>query len=335
MKLTDFLLPVNNDNETMHPNRLFDGIFEAEAPFDGFKSPGVALVSGHTALCDRVRNCLRKLPSHFKNIKMYDLGYLKTTDAVHIENIMSLCAEKGVVPVFTGLESALNDVKEDKFGRFIVHNRILQPCRETNHIAYQRHLCALDDIYHAEEYLYNALSLGKLRTNPAILEPSLRDVRHLFVDLKAVRKADAPNVTGTYPTGLQAEELCQILKHTGTGSNVQAVFLMADVSADLCEPEAQLMAEAVWYFAEGINIRINDHPTKSTDHTKFIIHSAYLKEDLEFYKHNQTGKWWVKHPETMLPSRYLACSYEEYQASLGEDLPERIGKFCMMHELDT
>ncbi len=321
------MTPVNTSNKSFNENHFFSIVFENDKPFGGFLGSGIALISLASVICDPVRIGLRSLDSHFKNIQIYDLGYLKVINQETIHKIISLCISFGVVPVFTGYELSQESIENMNSQDFIVSNHIYHGNTECNYIAYQRHLCKMDDIHIAEEHRYDTISLGKMRSNPNLLEPVLRDIDLLFVDLQALRTSEAPNIQFTYPTGLQAEEICQILKYAGMGCKIRGVFFQAMLRTGLSGQEVDLIAESIWYFAEGINIRLNDHPEKSTDHTQFILHSPSQDVDLEFFKHNQTSKWWLKHPSSQVGTKYLACSYEEYQSSMDEELPERILKF--------
>lgn len=321
--LTDIIYPLKN-NHIVYENNFFTHIHHEQTPIDKLNSPGIALITFENEAGHDIRMALSALFSHFRNISTYDLGTIN--DADQKTKIISWCNTAGVVPVFIGHgNKGITSVENNK-SNWVISNKIHSEFSACNFIGYQRHLCTHDDIFQAEEYHYNHISLGKMRSNPAILEPCLRDTIHLYFDMRAIRTSEAPNTIDTYPTGLNGEELCQIFRHAGSGGQISAVHIDFNQRGSQINQEAHLIAEAVWYFAEGVNIRIPDHPLKSNDFTSFIIHSPHIDEDLSFIKHNQTGKWWLKHPETS-QSRYLACSYEEYHTSIGEDLPERISKF--------
>ncbi|MBL0024486.1 MAG: hypothetical protein WBP08_03735 [Saprospiraceae bacterium] len=325
--LSAFFIPISTTNITLEKNNFFNLTFNDAEPLIGLKGPGVALVGCKSPLTDAVRNSLRILHSQFRNIQLYDFGYPKDESPENINNILTFCGQSGIIPVFIGENFGTVNDSRNRNDSIIISNDLKQMTSSSNIIGYQRHLCTLENVFQAEEFKYNTISLGKMRSNPSILEPALRHTSELFVHLKALRSSDASNIISTYPTGLYAEELCQILKHAGTGSRIKAVFFEAQLKSDIGNQEAEIVAEAVWYFAEGINNRVADHPDISSDYTQFIIHSLSLDEDLEFLKHNQTTKWWLKHPFRVTPPQYLACSYEEYHDTINDDIPDRIFKF--------
>lgn len=329
------LLPSGQETtENIFNVQHLDGI-----EFNGLKGPGIAFITSNSNLSHEIRLNLIKFKNHFKNITIYDLGTLKEVEEKSIIELTSYLDAYNIVPVFVGIDvnTAGSLAVENIKNITLISNHIelieyKNSTTSVNHLAYQRHLCSLNDIYEIEENLYNALSLGKLRSFPAQLEPTLRDTQILHVNLDCMRFSDAPNTNGTLPSGLNAEELCQIMKYVGTADDLTAVFFSCDIIADKYQPEASLIAESVWYFMEGVNMSLPDHPSKSTDFSAFIVHSTSLDDDLEFLKHNQTSKWWLCHTSENQMRHYLACSYDEYQMSVSEEVPDRLLKF--INEVD-
>jgi hypothetical protein len=186
----------------------------------------------------------------------------------------------------------------------------------------------LNDIFAIEEFRYNSLSLGKLRSYPTILEPVMRDTQMLYTDLNCIRRSDVPNIPDSLPTGMNAEELCQMMKYAGTAQGIRSIFFNDLEIVHDNSPEFLLMAEAIWYFTEGLNMRVREHPTVSEDFSEFVIYSNSYENDLVFKRNNQTLKWWLVDQSMSENIRYLACAYEEYEmASGGEEIPDRLLKF--------
>ncbi len=330
----DHLLPIKKSTDISDEENIFNVRFEKETDFPGFRGPGVALITSNSILCELVRLKLIKFKNHFKNITLYDLGTISNDSIETIIETSDFLANKDIVPVFVGLnlEQSIAFAQEKKTKFTLVSNTLdfikigLNPI-DTNYLAYQRHLCTLSDIYAIEENNYNSLSLGKMRSFPSQLEPILRDVQILNIDLNAMRTSDAPNITNTIPSGLNAEELCQILKYTGSSDHLNSVFFNFQINSLHFEEEANLIAESIWYLFEGRNMKITDHPSKSKDISTFIVHSTELDEDLLFVKHNQSGKWWLEFISEDVSRVYLSCSYEEYQLAINDEVPERLLKF--------
>lgn len=335
----DLLIP----NFNLPDQRAIENIFNISnhdgVDFPGFIGPGIAFVTINSALCNEIRFNLSNYKNHFKNITIYDLGSLKEVEIKSITELTTYLNNINIVPVFIGVGITLagNLAVEHSKNLTLISNHIelieyKSATTRVNHIGYQRHLCSINDIYEIEENMYNALSLGKIRSFPAQLEPTLRDTQILHVDLDCMRTSDAPNTKGTLPSGFNAEELCQTMKYVGTADNLSAVFISCDMASERHQPEASLIAESIWYFMEGVNMSMKDHPSISKDFSAFIVHSNILDYDLEFLKHNQSSKWWLCYSTESKSKFYLACSYEEYQLSVGEEVPDRLLKFLSEFE---
>lgn len=92
---------------------------------------------------------------------------------------------------------------------------------------------------------------------------------------------------------------------------------------DQADSSAQLMAEMVWCFLDGMEHRSDDHPLTATgvEFKQYIVPLEELEQDLVFHKCKQTDRWWIE----------LPCSEEQkqrygrhcYLASLVRRLPDR------------
>ncbi|MFZ1749004.1 MAG: hypothetical protein WAU01_02380 [Saprospiraceae bacterium] len=319
---------------------FFDGCYTSDDHFPSLDAPGVALIYCDKNQTDPVRIQLDKMKNHFKNLKIYDLGLLRSSDITLQSDIIQTLKSKNIVPIFVGKNiiqaGEIAAVHQSKICQvsnkieYLEHNTTFIKC---NYLGYQRHLCTLDDILEIEENSYDSLSLGKIRSFPYQIEPCIRDANHIHINLNVVRASEAMGLEDTMPTGLNAEELCQIMKYAGASNYLKAIYI--DFTAkDQPTPHVYgLLATSIWYFIEGLNMNIKDHPDFSKDFAQFIVYSASLDIDLCFVKHNYSGKWWLKTESN--PLEFLACAYEEYQASVNEDVPDRLMKFFNMMEEES
>ncbi|MBK8347792.1 MAG: hypothetical protein IPL08_09210 [Saprospiraceae bacterium] len=338
--LLDFLSPFDYSDDSMEPS-FFITVNVDKFASNSFDMPGVALITTKdNSIAYDVRNIFKKLKNHFKNIHTYDGGFLIDSDFTTVETVIHELNSKGILPVIVGIDLELTGKIASKSNKTIcqISNQITNLTNtnayiKCSFIGYQRHLCSLDDIYEIEENAYNSLSLGKLRSYPYQLEPSLRDIQLLHVDLNALRAADAPGVAGVLPTGLSAEELCQMMKYAGTAHQLSAVFINHELNDVGHKNEGALIAEAIWYIMEGANMKVKDHPSVSKDCSQFIVYSSTIDDDLVFFRHNQSLKWWLKSNANPQNNVYLSCSQEEYESSVGEEIPDRLIRF--LHEDST
>jgi hypothetical protein len=91
-----------------------------------------------------------------------------------------------------------------------------------------------------------------------------------------------------------------------------------------------LLAQIVWYFFEGLNLRYSERPTLNDDnYVKYTVTTDI--DALTFYKSLVTNRWWLEvQPSTLdLPNmddRYpfvIACDEEDYQMACANELPHR------------
>jgi len=207
-----------------------------------------------------------------------------------------------------------------------ISNSALLPCEEytIDNIGYQRHLLPkylLDEINDSST---PGLSLGTLRANQKILEPILREVNYLHFDLAALRKADCPDKPNSIPTGLYAEEACQIMRYIGEGLRLKLVSFDTTGLGAESESAAMLTAELIWYMHEGIEMRAKDHPAISRDFKEFVIEMNEVDHSLIFLQSTKSGKWWLKKEKNS--NAYISCAYEEYEQSINNELPDRLLK---------
>ena len=321
-------------DQTVFPTQNFyNNILSVDHNEDIFNKKGMVIISSYDAISTSICRQMTTYYNHFKNLQIDYAGILKNQDPKAIDLIINELNSKSIIPVFVGISAEIAGQISASLQSGMVQiankiNNLTHPTAyiRSNFLGYQRHLCGLDDIHEIEQHLYDSMSLGKIRTYPHLTEPVLRDVSIIHLDLSSIRLADCPGCADGLPTGLNAEELCQLMKYSGMSSQLKSFFINTDNLTDDSKQIHHLIAESIWYFAEGLNHRTKDHPFLSSDSSEFIVYSESLEEDLIFLKNNQTQKWWIKKPDSN-PPRYMAVSYEEYQSSIGEEIAERIMKF--------
>ncbi|MBK8625552.1 MAG: hypothetical protein IPN86_08350 [Saprospiraceae bacterium] len=298
-----------------------------------FNNRGIALITSQVPFCDSIRKSLEKFKNHFKNISIYDAGYLEELDSYDFSALVDQLNHKYIIPVFLGISIEDIGITATNLEKSVmqISNNVNNFTHSTkfiknNYISFQRHLCELDDMHEIENYLYNSMSLGKLRTHTHLTEPVLREAELLYLNLNSLRASESSGVFDALPTGLNSEELCQLVKYAGTANQLNAVFFEIDGLSEDNLLMSNIIGECIWYLAEGINMKILDHPLDSNDFVEFVVSGFNEEDDLVFLLHNISNRWWVK---KVLGSgnQYLACSFEEYQMAVNNEIPERILKF--------
>jgi hypothetical protein len=301
---------------------------------DTLSGRGVALITIANDYNIEIREYLHTFHNHFRNINIYDLGILLSREPDTIAEVINTLRQHQIIPFFIGASEKLaGQICEALSGsvHHITNKPLIQADRPDLHnhhsIAYQRHLISLEEMYFTESNSLCSISLGKMRTFSGLLEPILRDSQILLFNINAMKSSEAGDIHGLLPTGLTAEELCQVMQHAGNASDLQAVITAWPKEAMLQEKTAALMAEAFWYFCEGCHMNTGDHPAKGGDFSEFIVYSQQMDEQFDFIRHNPTMKWWLKKTTDESRNQYLSCAYEEYQSAVANEISDRLFRF--------
>lgn len=192
--------------------------------------------------------------------------------------------------------------------------------------AYQSYLCSPSEIGLLKKMDFNLIRLGAFTENYSEMEPYVRELDHLSIDLCVMRTSEAPASSYTSPNGISAEALCTLLRYTGMSHDVKSVlFSELNPMLDQKNQSAKVYAQSIWYFLEGLHLRFDDFPDVNSDNfKKFHVNSAF--SDLIFYKSNLSGRWWVEllslpdAPQISL----LPCSVNDYNKALEGEITTRL-----------
>lgn len=326
--LNNWLTPVSDDNTSPY----FTSTFHSENDFPNLEDAKIAIFTHDIGFGNLVRSKMGSLFNHF-NSKIYDIGSITVNNNTSIYQVISELQDGFILPVYIGADQdAFNDFckamsLENKLdtAAFISNKAMVSSSDYTiENIAYQRHLLPKYKMQEIQDSQTPGLSLGALRSQSRILEPILRETNYLHFDLSAIRTSDSPNKSNTLPTGLYAEEACQIMRYIGEGMRLKLIsFDTVDLGSN-AEIEANLVAEMIWYLHEGLDLKSIDHPAISSDFKEFIIEMNEIDHSLIFLQSNKSGKWWLQKEKSS--NKYISCAYEEYEQSIKNDIPDRLLK---------
>jgi len=326
--LNNWLTPVSNENTSPY----FSKIFHLKDDFPNLENTKIAIFTKNNEFCNLVRQKMGLLFNHF-NTTIVDIGTLNTDNNSSIYQVISELQDGFITPV-------LIDIDENAFIDFCkamhlegkletaahISNTAIMPSEDysIDNIGYQRHLTPKYILEEIHDSSNPGLSLGTMRANQKILEPILREVNYLHFDLASVRKSDCPQKPNALPTGLYAEEACQIMRYTGEGLRLKLVSIDSTGLGSDADAEAMLTAELIWYLHEGIELRAVDHPAYSKDFKEFVIEMNEVDHSLIFLQSTKSGKWWLKKEKNS--NSFISCAYEEYEQSINSELPDRLLK---------
>ncbi len=294
------------------------------------------------------------------HFNIVDLGNIPQGNDVEdtffvVQEIISLLLKKEITPIIIGgsqdityanyraydsLEKAVNMVVVDnKFdlgemeqsitSENYLHKIVMEkPNNLLNYsnIGFQTFFNSQEEIDLLENLYFDSYRLGEVSSNISMVEPIIRDADIVSIDIGAIRSSDAPANNNAVPNGFYGEEICSIARYAGISRKVSS-FGVYEFNAkfDSRDQTAHLIAQMIWYFIEGYNLRIKEYPFESKkNYKKYIV----LVEDeiINFYKSDKSERWWM---EITLPSNktqnstLIPCTYQDYLTANNQVFPER------------
>ncbi|KPM32625.1 Arginase/agmatinase/formiminoglutamase [Croceitalea dokdonensis DOKDO 023] len=194
-----------------------------------------------------------------------------------------------------------------------------------SNLGYQSYFNAQEEIDLMERLFFDAYRLGEITNDITLAEPVLRNAHLVSLDMRAVRASEMGVTTDFSPNGFDGREICAIARYAGISDKVAVfgIYEMANTSLS-----AQLVAQIIWYFIEGLSFRVKEFPTANDeDFTKFTVPTD--TEELIFFKSHLTQRWWVEVP-SILPEHtktnsiaLLPCTQQDYLDACNQNIPER------------
>ncbi len=196
-----------------------------------------------------------------------------------------------------------------------------------SNIGYQTFFNSQEEIDLVNDLFFDAYRLGDVAKDIEIVEPVLRDADIVSIDISVVRNSEAPANNNATPNGLYGEDLCTIARYAGISDKVSSFGIYEyNYKHDNKTQTAQLIAQTIWYFVEGVNCRTNDYPygTKET-YQKFMI--PIEEEVISFYKSDKSGRWWMeinfKNNNKYERHSLIPCTYQDYLNANKQEIPDR------------
>ncbi|NLL28815.1 MAG: formimidoylglutamase [Bacteroidales bacterium] len=281
---------------------------------------------------DAVRPFFYNLYNHFPNIKIADIGNLKTGLSVNdtyeaVGSILAKFIEKKIIPFIIGGSQDLtyaNYLSYEKSDRIInilsIDPRIDigKPDESINNntwlnniifrnpnylfnfsnIGYQSYFVDTEVVSLIKKLFFDATRLGVAKSNLAEIEPIVRNADVLSFDMSSIRMSDCPAATFNSPNGFSGEDACQIMRYAGKSEKISSLGLYELAPAfDINNISVRLVAQMIWYFIEGFSTRTGKNPhIDKSNMIKYIVSMHEIKSDITFYKNPITEKWWMEVP---------------------------------------
>ncbi|WBL22889.1 formimidoylglutamase [Zunongwangia sp. HRR-M8] len=310
---------------------------------------------------DSIRKAFYSLFPGNWHLNIADLGDIQKGATVKdtyfaVEKTVADLVKKGVIPVLLGgsqdllyaqyraydtLDEMVNLVNVD--ARFdlgdaeqVISNKsyvskiiVNEPYNLFNYsnIGYQTYFNSQEEIELMDRLFFDAYRLGEISNDISLIEPIMRAANLVSVDLNSI---DAASIGHSYfksPNGFNGKEICAISRYAGLSDKVSS-FGIFEYNSNLNALSEMLVAQMIWYFAEGVNYRNNENTVAAKQ--DFIKYQVPIDDDiLVFFKSPTSGRWWIEIPyvaslHTKLKrTTLLPCSEEDYLEACNQVIPER------------
>ena len=195
-----------------------------------------------------------------------------------------------------------------------------------SNLGFQTFFNSQEEIDLMDRLFFDAYRLGEISSDLTQVEPVLRDADMVSIDLGSVRMGDAPGNNNAAPNGFYGEEICAISRYAGLSRKVSSFGIYEyNPKHDQREQTAHLIAQMIWYFIEGYNLRIDEFPFESKrNYKKYIV--MVENETINFFKSDKSERWWMEINYTHNKSQkstLIPCAYQDYLTASNQIFPER------------
>lgn len=196
-------------------------------------------------------------------------------------------------------------------------------------LGYQSYLTNKEEINLLDKMFFDSYRLGEFYADEKIVEPIVRNADILTFDLNSIRSSDYRSNETKMPHGFYGEDACRIMRYAGWSDKLTSIGIFNfSENKSAVEFDVNLIAQMVWYFIEGHNLRKKDYPVGTkTSYTRYTVAIDNFKDQIVFYKSDKSGRWWMEVPYPKVKGvkfqRHLLvpCNYEVYQSALQNEMP--------------
>lgn len=207
-----------------------------------------------------------------------------------------------------------------------------------SNLGYQTYFNSQDEIELMDRLFFDAYRLGEVTADISMVEPVMRDANIVGIDINAVGAGALGNLHTSTPNGFDGREICTLARYAGISDKVSSFGIFEIGSKFNFLSCNMLIAQTLWYFAEGVNYRKNENTISAKK--EFIKYQVPLDDDiLVFYKSPVSGRWWIEIPFVMGGNNklkrhtLLPCTHDDYLEACNQVLPERWYKTKRKNEI--
>ena len=195
-------------------------------------------------------------------------------------------------------------------------------------LGYQSYLIAQEELDLMDKLFFESYRLGSFADDVTITEPLLRDADIVSVDMKVLAASASGNFQTGAPNGIDGRTLCALSRYAGLSDRLSifGVFELQQTPLFF-----KLLAQAIWYFIEGVSQRFDEYPVLTSQ--GFKKYTVTLSDfELLFFQSEKSQRWWLNVSNEnyidnkTVSSTLLSCTPEDYRLACKDILPERLWK---------
>lgn len=195
-------------------------------------------------------------------------------------------------------------------------------------LGYQSYYNNADEIALMDHLMFDAYRLGDLISDMTKIEAYVRNADFASIDLTSIQSSYLDNIH-SHPNGFNAREFCVLSRYIGLANNCSSISFTELFGVYNNPLASNLIAQAIWYFIEGVNFRIVDedfYNEKNFKTYQVLIDDSTI---IEFKKSVKSSRWWYVLPKHLeLDTKItnialLPCTYQEYLEACNHQTPER------------
>ncbi|MCL1973772.1 MAG: hypothetical protein FWG54_03020 [Bacteroidetes bacterium] len=266
----------------------------------------------------------------------YKIALILPSLSNHSVQIMDLAKTSGIPAIFVQpQEPSLDRINMDDFfsaslissGETPLSQHLINhpQIKHVSWIGYQTCLSSHTLLLQLHERFFSSLRLGTYRDDFKAAEPLIRPATHHFVDLRAMRYSDAPEIVDNGPNGLYAEEICQLIRYVGVSSLPQACFIYGyPPKIKPSQIITRLLAQILWHLFESLATHQNEDPYRPRQKGLFSDREVYMGDPYQvvhFLCSEHTKRLWFNILSTDGIRHYIPCTQDEYLTALKGELP--------------
>ena len=192
-------------------------------------------------------------------------------------------------------------------------------------LGYQSYLIAQEELDLMDKLFFESYRLGSFADDVTITEPLLRDADIVSVDMKVLAASASGNFQTGAPNGIDGRTLCALSRYAGLSDRLSifGVFELQQTPLFF-----KLLAQAIWYFIEGVSQRFDEYPVLTSQ--GFKKYTVTLSDfELLFFQSEKSQRWWINVSNEnyidnkTASSTLLSCTPEDYHLACKDILPER------------